>query len=76
MWRKLPHDLPPWNVVWASFQRWRYNGTREQVHPAWRELARQQAGKGQQPTAAILESQAVRTAGKRGAVGATTLAKA
>jgi transposase len=75
-WRNLPHDLPPWNVVWASFRRWRNNGTLEQVHTALRELARQQAGKGPQPTASILDSQAVRTAGKRGAVGATTLAKA
>ena len=75
-WRNLPHDLPPWNVVWASFRRWRDNGTLEQVHTALRELARQQAGKAAQPTGAILDSQAVRTAGKRGAAGAMVQAKA
>ncbi|WP_167856806.1 transposase [Hymenobacter aquaticus] len=30
-WRNLPHDLPPWNVVWASFRHWRDKGTLEQV---------------------------------------------
>lgn len=74
-WRNLPHDLPPWNVVWASFRRWRDNGTLEQVHEALRPLVRQQAGKAPQPTAGIVDSQAVRTAGKKGAVGATTRAR-
>ena len=75
-WRNLPHDLPPWNVVWASFWRWRDNGTLELVHEALRPLVRQQAGKTSQPTAGIVDSQAVRTAGKKGAAGATTRAKA
>ena len=72
----VPHDLPPWNVVWASFRRWCDNGALEQVHEALRPLVRQQAGKAPQPTAAIVDSQAVRTAGKKGAAGATTPAKA
>jgi len=75
-WRNLPYDLPPWNVVWASFRRWRDNGTLERVPEALRPLVRQLAGKGPEPTAAILDSQAVRTAGKKGAAGATTRAKA
>ncbi|TGE14969.1 transposase [Hymenobacter elongatus] len=74
--RNLPHDLPPWNVVWGSFRRWRANGTLAQVHEALRASVRRHAGKAPQPTAAILGSQAVRTAGKRGAVRATTRAKA
>lgn len=74
-WRNLPHDLPPWNVVWTSFRRWRDNGTLERVHEALRPLVRQQAGKAAQPTTGIVDSQAVRTASKRGAVGATTPAK-
>jgi putative transposase len=75
-WRNLPHDLPPWNVVWASFRRWRDNGTLEQVHEALRPLVRQQAGKAPTPTAGIVDSQAVRTAGKKGVAGATMRAKA
>jgi transposase len=75
-WRNLPHDLPPWNGVWARFRRWRDNGTLDRVHEALRPLVRQQAGKAAQPTSAILDSQAVRTGGKRGAAGATPLAKA
>ena len=38
-WRHLPHDLPPWNVVWAQFPRWRDEGVIERVHDALRELA-------------------------------------
>lgn len=75
-WRNLPHDLPPWNIVWASFRRWRDNGTLEHVHDALQPLVRQQVGKAATPTAAILDSQAVRTGGKRGAAGATTPANA
>ena len=75
-WRNLPHDLPPWNIVWASFRRWRDNGTLERVHEALRPLVRQQAGKTAAATAAILDSQDVRTGGKRVAAGATTLASA
>jgi len=65
-WQNLPHDLPPWNVVWASFRRWRDNGTIEQVHDALRPLVRQQADKAPQPTADIVDSQCVRMAGKKG----------
>jgi transposase len=75
-WRNLPHDLPPCNVGWASFRRWRANGTLEQVHEALRPLVRQQVGKAPQPTAGIVDSQAVRTARKKGAAGALMPAKA
>lgn len=74
-WRNLPHDLPPWNVVWASFWRWRDKGALDQVHEALRPLVRQQAGKAP-PTAGLVDSPAVRTAGKKGAAEATTPAKA
>lgn len=26
-WRALPHDFPPWDVVWEHFRRWRDSGT-------------------------------------------------
>lgn len=36
--------LPPWNVVWASFRRWRDTGALERAHEALRPLVRQRAG--------------------------------
>jgi putative transposase len=71
-WRLLPHDFPPWGVVWFHFRRWRQDGTLEQVHDALRERVRLKAGRDATPSAAILDSQSVRTAGKRGAALATT----
>ena len=70
-WRALPHDFPPWGVVWMQFCRWRDNGTLEAVHAARRGEVRTQAGKEPTPSAMIIDSQSVRVAEKRGAAGAT-----
>ena len=65
-WRYLPHDLPPWEVVWEHFGRWRDDGTWERVHDALREKVRLQAGREATPSAAIMDSQSVRTPQKGG----------
>jgi transposase len=44
-WRLLPHDLPPWRIVYYYFARWRAEGLFEKLHDALREAARQQSGK-------------------------------
>ncbi len=70
-WRDLPHDFPPHSAVWQQFRRWRDNGTLEAVNQALREAVREEAGKEKTPSAAIVDSQSVRTAEKRGSVGAS-----
>jgi transposase len=74
-WRALPHDFPPWPAIWQQYRRWRDNGTLEAVHEALRTAVRQKEGRRPRPSAAILDSQSVRVAEKRGAAGATTPAR-
>lgn len=71
-WRALPHDFPPWPAVWQQYRRWRDNGTLDAVHEVLRAGVRKKEGRAAQPSAAILDSQSVRVAEKRGAAGAMT----
>ena len=61
-WRLLPHDLPPWKTVYTYFRRWRLDGTWERLNAALRELVRWKAQRFPQPSAAIVDSQSVKTA--------------
>ena len=60
-WRALPHDLPPYRIVFHYFRAWQADGTWDRLHDALREKVRRQAGKRPKPTAAILDSQSVTT---------------
>ena len=65
-WRAIPNDLPNWNTVRHYFDRFRRDGTWHRVHDALREGVRVAAGREPTPSAAVLDSQSVRTAEKRG----------
>lgn len=61
-WRQLPRDFPNWKTVYTVFWRWRRAGVWKRVNDALREKVRRAAGKKSTPTAAILDSQSVRSA--------------
>jgi transposase len=73
-WRLLPHDFPPWETVYAAFRRWHAKGLFEKAHDLLRERWRVREGRGPKPTAAILDTQSVKTA-EKGAPGAMTEGK-
>ena len=70
-WRMLPHDLPPWKTVYDYFTQWRKSGIWVQVNEALRTRLRITAGREAQPSAAIIDSQSVKTTQKGGLVAMT-----
>ena len=55
-WRMLPHDFPPWPVVYQQTQRWIKAGCFEQIVHDLRILLREAEGREAHPTAVILDS--------------------
>jgi transposase len=68
-WRYLPADLPPWQTVYGIFRRWKRDHVWAALNDTLRILVRRADGKRSQPTAAILDSQSVKSAGHGGEVG-------
>ena len=60
-WRLMPHDLPPWSTVYHYFRAWRIEGTWLKMNQILREKVRTQVGKKVTPSAAIVDSQSVKT---------------
>ena len=73
-WRALPHDYPPWRTVYHYFRAWRRDGAWERMHGALRDQVRTQAGRQRSPSAAIIDSQSVKTT-EKGGRAATTRAR-
>jgi transposase len=69
VWRGLPHDLPPYRIVFHYFRAWQKDGTWDNLHDRLRSRVRQQEGKKAKPTAAILDSQSVKTTEQGGPKG-------
>jgi len=60
-WEYLPHDFPPYKTVHSYFTRWAADGTTETIHNLLRGKVRRAAGRQTEPTAAIIDSQSVKT---------------
>jgi putative transposase len=66
-WRYLPREYPPWQTVYGYFRTWRIDGVWERIHDRLRDLVREQEGRERQPTAAVLDTQSVKTTDRGGA---------
>ena len=68
-WRALPREYPPWSTVHYWFRRWRLDGTFERWNRVLREQLRARVGRDPQPSAAVVDSQSVKTTGVGGVRG-------
>ena len=60
-WRMLPKDLPPWGTVYGYYWRWSRSGLWKQINDVLVRTVRQAEGRDPQPSAAIIDSQSVKT---------------
>ena len=74
-WRWMPNDLPPWEIVYQQTRRWLRAGCFEALAEDLRTILRLAAGRGEQPSAAIIDSRTLRSTPESGARAAYDGAK-
>src|SRR5258708_34544129 len=68
-WRLLPSDFGPWQTVYGCFRRWSQDWTWTFIHDTLRDCVRKSQERKVAPTAAIIDSQSVKTADQAGERG-------
>ncbi|WP_442873146.1 IS5 family transposase [Aurantimonas sp. A3-2-R12] len=65
-WRAVPKDLPPKSTLFSYFDLWNWDGTLGRLHEELYVKCREVMGREASPTAAIIDSQSVKSAEKGG----------
>ena len=65
-WRYIPKDLPPKSTVYRYFCDWSYDGALDRIHHTLYVACREKLEREASPTAAIIDSQSVKSAEKGG----------
>lgn len=65
-WRLMPHDLPAWGTVYWYFRIWRREGIWNQALESLRKQMRKAQGRDEEPSAAVIDSQSIKTSAVRG----------
>ena len=65
-WRAISKDLPPRSTLFDYLDLWSYDGTLDQIHHTLYVECRQRGEREASPTAAIIDSQSVKSAEKGG----------
>ena len=68
-WRLLPHEFPSWRIVYHYFRHWKQTGVWKRIHDRLRKWLRRAERRHLQASAAILDSQSVKTTDRGGAHG-------
>jgi transposase len=70
-WRMLPHDFPPWPTVYSAFRRWAKKGLFEEMNARLNVRWRLAHGRTALPSAAVADTQSVKTTEKGGLAAGT-----
>jgi transposase len=65
-WRAIPKDLPPRSTVYDYFDLWSWDGTLDRIHHTLYVKCREAVSREASPTAAVIDSQSVKSAKKGG----------
>jgi len=57
----LPREYPPWQTVYYHFRKWRLDGRLRRAHDRLREAVHEAEGREPEPSAAVIDSQVVKT---------------
>jgi len=60
-WRMVPSDFPPWQTVYYYYNKWCKKKVWEGIQDALNKMDRVKAGREETPSAAIIDSQSVKT---------------
>jgi transposase len=65
-WRQMPHDLPPWQVIYQQARRWFKGGCFEAMAHDLRAILRVAAGKEVTPSAIVMDSRTLQSTPESG----------